>query len=169
MKIANAAEQVRKLPVHLRGRSGADGGDIPQKTAKSGRQNSKSLRESRDPWKLKSAATKGDYRKMLAPSLEMFCWSRIIIDEYTYIDGIDLSMISRLTASRTWALSGTSPTKDFHALRTMARFLNIHLGIHDSDEIKSKTALKKNTEESSRTYKLLCRPSSLPLICSHRG
>ena len=129
-----------------------DAKDAPKPPRPKGKNSSttpKALRESKDPWKLLSDATK-DYKRMLAPPLEMFHWSRIILDEYTYIDGIDLSMISRLSAARIWALSGTSPTADFHALKSIARLLSIHLGIYDTGEVKSKTILRKYTEESSR-------------------
>ncbi|VDC03465.1 unnamed protein product [Peniophora sp. CBMAI 1063] len=110
----------------------------------------KVLRESKDPWKLKGAATR-DYTEMLCPPLEMFHWSRIIIDEYTYLDGKVLSMISRLTGERIWVLSGTSPTKDFPALKTIARFLGVHLGIDDDGE--SKAVLKKRMNEYSEAEK----------------
>ena len=129
-----------------------DDGEKPKKSQKSKPKPKKDtkpkvLRESKDPWKLKGAATKRDYTEMLAPPLEMFHWSRVIIDEYTYLDGKLLAMISRLTAERIWVLSGTSPTKDFFALKTIARFLDVHLGIDDDGE--SKAILKKRMNEYS--------------------
>lgn len=127
-----------------------DESNKPKKSKPKANTKPKVPRESKDPWKLKGAATKRDYTQMLAPPLEMFHWSRIIIDEYTYLDGKLLSLISRLTTERIWVLSGTSPTKDFPALKTIARFLDVHLGIYDDGESKSKAALKKHVDESSR-------------------
>ncbi|VDC03470.1 unnamed protein product [Peniophora sp. CBMAI 1063] len=120
------------------------------KAKKAKKTNANPPRESKDPWKLKGAAAKKDYKKMLAPSLEMFHWSRIVIDEYTYVDGKALSVISRWTAERIWALSGTSPVNSFHSLKTISRFLKLHLGVHDDGEFRSKNDQKRSAMQSSR-------------------
>lgn len=64
-------------------------------------------REETDPWKLESSAVKRDWTQMQAPPLEMFHWSRIVVDEYTYLDGKTHSMVTRQTGDRRWVLSGT--------------------------------------------------------------
>lgn len=64
-------------------------------------------REETDPWKLESSGVKRDWTQMQAPPLEMFHFSRIVVDEYTYLDGKTHSMVTRQTADRRWVLSGT--------------------------------------------------------------
>ncbi|KAL5513360.1 hypothetical protein ACEPAH_3759 [Sanghuangporus vaninii] len=105
------------------------------------------LREETDPWKLKSKAKK-DWKQMHAPPLEMFHFARLIIDEYTYLEGKILSMVQKLTASRRWVLSGTPPIHDFAALKTIAAFLDIHLGIDDDGEGQSVLVKKRQREQT---------------------
>ena len=106
------------------------------------------LREETDPWKLKSKAVKDNWRKMQAPPLEMFHFARMVIDEYTYLDGKVLSVVSRLTATRRWVLSGTPPIHDFAALKTIAAFMDIHLGIDDDGEGQSIQVKKRRREQT---------------------
>ncbi|KAI0675815.1 hypothetical protein C8Q78DRAFT_1006678 [Trametes maxima] len=109
----------------------------------------KKRREESDPWKLKSTAVKRDWRKMQAPPLEMFYFSRKIVDEYTYLDGKVLSMVTKLKADRLWVLSGTPPIHDFGALKTISAFLNIHLGIDDDNEGQSVQVKKRKREQTA--------------------
>lgn len=64
-------------------------------------------REDTDPWKLESPGVKRDWTQMQAPPLEMFHFARIVVDEYTYLDGKTHSMVTRQTGDRRWVLSGT--------------------------------------------------------------
>ncbi|KAI0766086.1 hypothetical protein BC629DRAFT_1540090 [Irpex lacteus] len=99
-----------------------------------------------DPWKLGSSAVKKDYEQMKAPPLEIFHFARKVVDEYTYLEGRTLSMITKLTAERHWVLSGTPPTADFGSLKTISAFLNIHLGVNDDGEGES--AKKRKREQT---------------------
>ncbi|KAI0701486.1 hypothetical protein BC835DRAFT_1303658 [Cytidiella melzeri] len=99
-----------------------------------------------DPWKLGSTAVKREWSQMKAPPLEMFHFARKVVDEYTYLEGRTLSMITRLTAQRHWVLSGTPPTADFGSLKTISAFLNIHLGVNDDGEGDS--AKKRKREQT---------------------
>ena len=92
----------------------------------------KSARHENDPWKLKSVEVRKDWTKMRCPPLEMFHFSRKVIDEYTYLGGLVLAMTTRLSADRVWILSGTPPEQDFPAIKTISAFLGVHLGI-DAD------------------------------------
>ncbi|KIY49972.1 hypothetical protein FISHEDRAFT_40207 [Fistulina hepatica ATCC 64428] len=87
-----------------------------------------------DPWSLRSGAAQRDWKQMKAPPLEMFQWSRKVIDEYTYLQGDILSLATNLTADRHWVLSGTPPVHDFGAVKTIAVLLDIHLGVDDDAE-----------------------------------
>ena len=118
----------------------ADKSDRPVKKQK--------LREETDPWKLKSKAVKDDWKKMQAPPLEMFHFARMVIDEYTYLDGKILSVVSKLTATRRWVLSGTPPIHDFASLKTIAAFLDIHLGVDDDGEGQSALIKKRRREQT---------------------
>ncbi|KAI8996425.1 hypothetical protein BD414DRAFT_477931 [Trametes punicea] len=109
----------------------------------------KKRREDSDPWKLKSSAVKRDWRNMQAPPLEMFYFARKIVDEYTYLDGKVLSMVTKLKADRLWVLSGTPPIHDFGALKTISAFLNIHLGIDDDNEGQSLQVKKRKREQTA--------------------
>lgn len=71
-------------------------------------------REETDPWKLESAGVKRDWTQMQAPPLEMFHFSRIVVDEYTYLDGKTHSMVTRQSGDRKWVLSGTVSYSSSH-------------------------------------------------------
>ncbi|PCH36338.1 hypothetical protein WOLCODRAFT_166855 [Wolfiporia cocos MD-104 SS10] len=106
-------------------------------------------REDTDPWKLNSRAVKSDWTQMQAPPLEMFHWSRKVIDEYTYLDGKIHSMVTKLTAERHWVLSGTPPIHDFGALKTISAFLDLHLGVDDDGEGQSAMIKKRKRDQTA--------------------
>ena len=96
-----------------------------------------------------------DWKQMQAPPLEMFLFARKIVDEYTYLEGKILSMVTRLRAERYWVLSGTPPIHDFGALKTISAFLNIHLGVDDDNEGQSHLVKKRKSEQTG-VFSLLC-------------
>jgi hypothetical protein len=107
-------------------------------------------REDTDPWKLETTAVKKDWTQVRAPPLEVFHFSRIVVDEYTYLSGKVHSMVTKLTGDRRWVLSGTPPIHDFGSVKTIAAHLNIHLGIDDSSEGKSAMIKKRIREQTSK-------------------
>jgi hypothetical protein len=84
----------------------------------------------------------------------MFHFARKVVDEYTYLDGKILSMVTKLTAGRHWVLSGTPPIHDFGALKTISAFLNLHLGVDDDAEGQS-VQVKKRRREQTGKYRFL--------------
>ena len=112
-------------------------------------------REDSDPWKLESKSVQKDWTQMQAPPLEMFHFARKVVDEYTYLDGKILSMVTRVTADRHWVLSGTPPIHDFGALKTIAAFLNLHLGVDDDGEGQSVQVKKRRREQTGVCRHLL--------------
>ncbi|KAG2365027.1 hypothetical protein BDR07DRAFT_1449967 [Suillus spraguei] len=106
-------------------------------------------REDTDPWKLQTTAVKKDWTQTRAPPLEVFHFSRIVVDEYTYLSGKVHSMVTKLTGDRRWVLSGTPPIHDFGSVKTIAAHLNIHLGIDDDGEGKS-AMIKKRIREQTK-------------------
>ncbi|KAH8091667.1 hypothetical protein BXZ70DRAFT_952767 [Cristinia sonorae] len=109
----------------------------------------KKRREDTDPWGLKSVAVRKDWTQMLAPPLEMFHFARKVVDEYTYLDGKMLTMVTKLSAERQWVLSGTPPIHTFGDLKTISAFLDIHLGVYDDDEGSIQSLRKAKREQTA--------------------
>jgi hypothetical protein len=132
-------------------RKAAEDGKQPKKKARTTKDAApKKLRETSDPWKLKSSAVQRDWDDMQCPPLEMFHFARVVIDEYTYLAGKTLSMVSRISSDRHWVLSGTPPTHNFAALKTIAQFLGLHLGVDDDGEGGDKSVeIKKRRAEQT--------------------
>ncbi|KAK7207152.1 hypothetical protein BZA70DRAFT_270604 [Myxozyma melibiosi] len=130
------------------------GAKLQQRNSKSGSKK-KDLNKERaqrlvqDPFCLKSQATKRDWKKMKAPLFEMFRFNRVIIDEYTYLDGAVLEMIQHISAEKRWILSGTPPLSDFSSVKSIASFLGIHLGIDDDNEGNSDTMKKRKRDQTA--------------------
>ena len=122
----------------------------------------KKRREDFDPWKLKTPGVRKDWEQLRAPPLEVFHWARKVVDEYTYLeDAPQLPLIARLTADRHWVLSGTPPIHDFSALKTIAAFMNVHLGVDDDGEGKSDRVKKRIREQTSNLSLSFCRRRAL--------
>ena len=76
---------------------------------------------------------------MLSPVLEMFHFNRLVVDEFTYIDGAVHAGITSQRSNFRWVLSGTPPLDDFESVKTIAVYLDVHLGITDDAAPKKKT------------------------------
>lgn len=120
-------------------RKATDGDGPPAKKAK---------RTDTDPWKLEQKSVTKDWTQMHAPPFEMFHFARKVVDEYTYLDGKIHAMVTSLTAGRHWVLSGTPPIHDFAALKTIAAFLSLHLGVDDDGEGQSAEVKKRRREQT---------------------
>jgi hypothetical protein len=114
----------------------------------------KAKRADSDPWKLGSRAVQNEWTYMQAPPFEMFHFARVVVDEYTYLDGKVHALVTNLSADRQWVLSGTPPIHDFGALKTISAFLNIHLGIDDESEGRSAEVKKRTREQTGIDYDL---------------
>ncbi|KAJ3514723.1 hypothetical protein NLJ89_g2214 [Agrocybe chaxingu] len=109
----------------------------------------KAKRADNDPWNLGSKPVRMDWTDMQAPPFEMFHFSRVVVDEYTYLDGKIHALVTHLTSDRQWVLSGTPPIHDFAALKTIAAFLDIHLGVDDDGEGQSAEVKKRLREKTA--------------------
>jgi len=138
MKVDDPPPQAKKKAVK---RKAVDENERPAKKQK---------RANSDPWKLESKPVQRDWTQMKAPPLEMFHFARKVVDEYTYLDGKIHSLVTRIAAERHWVLSGTPPIHDFSALKTIAAFLNLHLGIDDDAEGQSAEVKKRRREQTGR-------------------
>ncbi|GAC98229.1 DNA repair protein rad8 [Pseudozyma hubeiensis SY62] len=102
-----------------------------------------------DPWGLSSSLVQRDWHNMTCPPLEMFMWNRVIVDEFHYIgEAMDrtLAGVTSLQARSKWILSGTPPTADFADVKSIAVFLNVHLGV-DDDADTTKDSVRKAREK----------------------
>jgi hypothetical protein len=86
---------------------------------------------------------------MQAPPLEMFHFNRLVVDEYTYLEGKIHAVITSINADHRWVLSGTPPIHDFAAVKTIAVFLGIHLGVDDDAEGNTEFVKKRKREQTS--------------------
>jgi hypothetical protein len=130
---------------------GDGAGEPPKKKAKVTKP--KKSRASIDPWKLGTAEVQKDWTQMKSPPLDMFHFHRLVIDEFTYTkkDHISHAIVTQLSATCRWVMSGTPPTSDFASVKGIAAFLNLHLGVDDdaegtTEEVKSRIQDKTAAE-----------------------
>ncbi|CAE6523404.1 unnamed protein product [Rhizoctonia solani] len=120
--------------------------DSPDKQKKQIKE--KKSRVQQDPWGLNTDEVRQNWKKMRSPPLEAFHFRRLVVDEYTYLDGKAHAVVTRLKADNNWVLSGTPPIHDFAAVKTIAVFLGLHLGI-DDDSIGISALVKKRRKEQT--------------------
>ncbi|KAL1407062.1 DNA (cytosine-5-)-methyltransferase dmt5 [Vanrija albida] len=83
---------------------------------------------------LSGPAAAKNFNRLACPVLHMFRFRRVIADEFTYLEKRGLASLFRLSSSCKWVLSGTPPVNDFPAVRSLASFMGIHLGVEDDSE-----------------------------------
>ncbi|KAK3070488.1 hypothetical protein LTS18_015092, partial [Coniosporium uncinatum] len=84
----------------------------------------------------KTGATRvnDNWEALACPVFQMFRFNRLVLDEWSYLDGKKGSNnspapILRLQAEKKWILSGTPPLRDFVDVKRMASFLGVNLGV----------------------------------------
>lgn len=95
-----------------------------------------------------SSSVKKDIRLLSSPVMHMFRFRRIIADEFTYLEKKGLAALLRLQSSYKWVLSGTPPVSDFPAIRSIAAFMGIHLGVEDDAEGSSQHQKQRAKEQT---------------------
>nr|XP_018266781.1 DNA repair protein Rad8 [Kwoniella dejecticola CBS 10117]OBR88939.1 DNA repair protein Rad8 [Kwoniella dejecticola CBS 10117] len=93
-----------------------------------------------------------NYKKLACPVMHMFRFRRVIADEFTYLDKKSLAALLRLSSCYKWVLSGTPPVSDFPAIRSIAAFMGIHLGMPDDAEGNAQ-AQKARAKEQTQAEK----------------
>ncbi|KAK4703476.1 hypothetical protein P7C70_g2742, partial [Phenoliferia sp. Uapishka_3] len=131
------------------------GQKIPEPKPVKVKKEKKAVETETDPWNL--AKTK-DWTDMKAPPLAMFAFARLVIDEFTYLEDVQLTAVRTFRAAIRWILSGTPPLKDFGELKTIAALLHVHLGIDDENEtiskqVKTRRAKERTDAESFHSFK----------------
>ncbi|CAO1621917.1 unnamed protein product [Sympodiomycopsis kandeliae] len=105
-----------------------------------------------DVWGIKKGLK--HWTDLSCPPLEAFAWRRVIIDEFHYIAadaGTVFSAVKALTSQSTWVLSGTPKTGDFADVRSMAAFLNVHLGIEDDADYADVSTRGRSRRNQARS------------------
>ncbi|GAA5939099.1 hypothetical protein JCM3775_003183 [Rhodotorula graminis] len=109
-----------------------------------------------DPWGLRDHSVRQDWTKLQGPPLAMFLWARVVLDEFSYIDGADLVGFHTCQGRSRWILSGTPPLSDFSQVKSIANLLHVHLGINDDSEGVADAVKTRNSEatmaEKFRSY-----------------
>jgi hypothetical protein len=87
----------------------------------------------------------------LEPLLHLFSFRRVVTDEFTYVQGKDLSLLLQLEAPRKWALSGTPCLSNFHEVNEMAMLLGTKLSTDDNDGgvFESQSVLKEKMKNKT--------------------
>jgi len=71
-----------------------------------------------DPWGLRDQSVRRDWTELQGPPLAMFLWARVVLDEFSYIDGADLVGFHTCQGRSRWILSGTPPLSDFSQVKS---------------------------------------------------
>ena len=77
-----------------------------------------------------------------------FSFRRVVADEFTYLEKKELAGVLQLSSCYKWILSGTPPVNDFPAIRSIATFMGIHLGVEDDAEGGAQTAKQRAKEKT---------------------
>ncbi|EXJ72847.1 uncharacterized protein A1O5_03995 [Cladophialophora psammophila CBS 110553] len=107
---------------------------------------------------------KGD--RKIPVLLHMFAFRRLIVDEFTYVQGETLLALLQLEASARWLLSGTPPIHDYDNVNTMAKLLGTRIATYDEKEGKfgfgrdrSKMIRDKSDAQEFHSYQEIASPA----------
>lgn len=121
----------------------SDGDEEPGKKRKRKRAPKAPVLKARaNVFRFENAAMTLDHNKIKCPLFEMLSFSRVVIDEYTYLEGKDdwkqvLIVLESTRAWHKWLLSGTPPMGGFSDIKTMGKLIGVNLGINDYSLMKS--------------------------------
>lgn len=100
-------------------------------------QSFKALQGSREPTKCKVPAKRKSVRSNthIVPLLHMFCFNRVVVDEYHYLHDykkikniFTAASVKKISAHKRWILSGTPALANFTDVDNIASFLGVQLG-----------------------------------------
>lgn len=84
-----------------------------------------------------------DWRTIKGAFIHAFSFNRLVIDEYTYAgEERQVSLVS-LKARSKWILSGTPVLDEFADIKSIARYLGLHLGVDDDGDCDKPTQNKR--------------------------
>ncbi|KAK5166378.1 hypothetical protein LTR04_000638 [Oleoguttula sp. CCFEE 6159] len=135
----------------LKGQAYIDGKEKSKKSTKAPKP-AASKTPTGDPFGLGTKPVQQSWQSLKGPLLQMFRFNRVVIDEYTYLEGKDHTSITSIQGDKRWVLSGTPPLDNFGEVKRIASFLNINLGIDDDTPgMISAQDLKKIRKERTGT------------------
>jgi len=105
--------------------------------------------------KLKREAADIDKRFNIQPDMLMmkglpihaFSFARLVVDEYTYTKEDKQCSLVSVRAWSKWVLSGTPATGEFADIKSIARYLGVHLGIDDDGNSPTENARLKEARK----------------------
>jgi hypothetical protein len=103
---------------------------------------------------------KGKWETMGYAILELFYWERMIVDEYTYGDGLVGVSLQGLVARLKWLLSGTPALGGHSDVKALARLLGINLGVDDFMALRPDVFKQKTAEFTSQFYPVIFQISA---------
>ena len=107
----------------------------------------------KDIWNLESI---DNLLNMKCPPLEMFCFNRVVVDEYTYLTGRAKAVVTKgLRAVNRWCLSATPPLSSFEDIKTIASVLHVHLG---KSAPKTQNKKRSSAAEMFHSYREMHSP-----------
>ncbi|KZF20059.1 hypothetical protein L228DRAFT_233492 [Xylona heveae TC161] len=106
-------------------------------------------RRTEDPFGLSHVI---DWKNLRCPLLQMFHFHRIIIDEFSYLDGRNHTCVRSLSSNIRWILSGTPPLDDFVDIKSIASFLNINLGVDDAGDFVRRGRFGRELTEAEKFH-----------------
>ncbi|OQE11510.1 hypothetical protein PENVUL_c002G04166 [Penicillium vulpinum] len=80
-----------------------------------------------------------DWRTVKAAFIHAFSFNRLVIDEYTYAGEERQASLLSLQARSKWILSGTPGLDEFADIKSIARYLGLHLGVDDDGDCDKPT------------------------------
>lgn len=105
-------------------------------------------RDDRELFNIPATEKDHDWREMRYPFLHLFSFNRIVIDEYTYTGEERLISILSLHARSKWILSGTPAMGEFADIKSIARYLDIYLGVDDDGDVPTQNSRLKSIRKS---------------------
>ncbi|KAJ3021731.1 hypothetical protein HKX48_007900 [Thoreauomyces humboldtii] len=113
-----------------------------------------------DPWELRSRPVKAKWTQMKHPNLEMFHFRRLVMDEFTYLEGRIHASLTHQSADFKWILSGTPPHEHFGQIKGIAAFLGINLGIDEHPATKKEeNAAQATSTETFLSFREIRSPA----------
>jgi hypothetical protein len=94
---------------------------------------SKAVKDDRKEFNIKKNS-KQQWRDITAVFIHAFNFNRLVIDEYTYAGEERQASLLSLQARSKWILSGTPGLDEFADIKSIARYLGLHLGVDDDGD-----------------------------------
>ncbi|KAJ5823911.1 C-5 cytosine methyltransferase [Penicillium robsamsonii] len=96
------------------------------------------VKDDRKDFDIKKTANQ-DWRTVKAAFIHAFSFNRLVIDEYTYAGEEKQASLLSLQARSKWIISGTPGLDEFADIKSIARYLGLHLGVDDDGDCDKPT------------------------------